>query len=177
MQAFQLIEGFENLAVLVFDVLAFIQHDVLKFHLLQHLHIAQGRLVGGEDDIEARQQANVFVALLPGMPVHLQGRGELLNLGLPVEHQRCRQDDQGLQRLKRIVVIGGCEKAKLSAGIRVALCFGFLLALCPLRLGMEEHRDGLQGFAQPHVVGQAATELTFVKTYQPSCPFQLIRAE
>ena len=130
----QIVHRVENFAFAVFDLLAFIQDDVFKLHLPQQFLVAQGSLVSGQNHIKTPQQADIGIAPLAYMFVNAEGRCEFFDLGFPVEHQRSWQDNQGIERLQKLLIsgTGGKQIQLIACSCRIRGC-GFLF------LGIQEH--------------------------------------
>ncbi len=143
-------EGFDRLCHLgggVFDLLGFIEDDVLEALPDVVLGIALGELVGGEEDVVPLHLVELVepVGAVEG-EVGQMG-GEFVDLVFPVAHQGGGHDDEHR---------GG----KL-----------------PVVLEAVEEGEGLEGFSQSHVVGEDATEAERVEKCQPREPQLLIAAE
>ena len=110
--------------------------------LFERVDVPSGELVGGEDDAffdadEAPVLAGVFVDVEAG--------AEVFYFAGPVEQERGRDDEQMGAALRGI----GSEwfdDAFFDPG---------------------KKGDGLQCFAQPHVIGQAGSEAVFVEEGEP----------
>ena len=97
--AFQLVDGAEYFAFAVFDLLAFVQYDVFVFQFAEQFDVAQGGLVGGEEDIEAAQEAHVGISLVAHVEIDAEAGGEFADFRFPIEYQGGGEDDQSVEGL------------------------------------------------------------------------------
>ncbi|MNO77951.1 hypothetical protein D3C76_690740 [compost metagenome] len=143
----QLAGSLGGLAVGVLDVLRFIQHQDVQRLRRQALDVLGQQRVGGQDQVVVGQVVEMLFAAGAVQRQHLELRGEVRGFVEPVGNQA-----------------GGHHH---HAGAIEAP--GVLLA--------EHVRQGLQGFAQAHVIGEDAADFQLPQRLHPAQAFKLIRAQ
>ena len=139
--------GFGGIAGGVFDSLGFVKDDGGKFEILEIDDVAAEGTVGGESDIVfADCSAKTGGA---GVVKNLELGSEAAGFGFPVEEQGFGDDDE----IGREFFAGG-------AAFAVEL----------------EEREHLDGFADAHIVSEAAAEADGFKEKQPGEAFALVGA-
>ena len=134
-----------RMGVGVFDVLCLIEHHQMPGLLQPALAVARQQGVGRHHHVVAGHLSSGIVPVLAVQHQHTQRGRKTFGLASPVAHQTDRGYDQ--------------RRA------REATCF-FL---------DQDMRKRLQGFAQPHVVGQDAAQAVVAKELQPVQALLLVR--
>ncbi|MNF55239.1 hypothetical protein D3C84_366940 [compost metagenome] len=140
----QLAGGQRGLAARILDVLRFVENQQLIGLRRQRLEVARQQGVGGQDDVVLADQLEQRTPLRPVQGQHPELRGEVRGFVLPVGDQAGGHDDQ--------------RRAVQAPGLFLA----------------EDMRQGLQGLAQAHVVGQHAADFQLGQRLHPGQAMQLI---
>ncbi len=144
-------EGAERLGVLrasVFDVLGLVGDHAAELQFAEQRAVAGERAVAGDDDVGLCGIGGRGESALAVMDEHAELRGETCGLAAPVFEQRGgRDDERGARRFSR------------------------------LRVERGDEAEGLERFAEAHLVGEDAAELVVVEVPEPGDAEALIRAQ
>jgi hypothetical protein len=116
-------------AALVLDELRLIEDEHVELFLRQPLFVAVHQGVAGDDDVVLPDAIEGLVTPGAVQQEHAQTGCELFDLALPVEDQAGGRHDEHRAAQATLLLFGG------------------------------DVRDGLQGFAEPHVVGEDAAHV------------------
>ena len=147
MLGLQLGHHLRGLGAGVLDVLGFVQHHDVPGRLQPAFAVALQQGIRGDDHIVFVRGVGHLVAVLPVQNQRAQAGAEALRFALPVAHQANRRNDE-------------CRVSQ-------AACVFFDL----------EVGQGLQGFAQAHVVGQDAVQPRAAQELQPVQALLLVGAQ
>jgi hypothetical protein len=127
-----------GLARRILDRLCLVEDDVVEFDVGEEVRFPAQERIGGEYDVVLREVIGGANPVGRGMVEHAQFGSEARRLGLPIENDRARDDDE-----RWPVFIVSCAA---------------LIEEC-------QHLDGL---AEPHVVRKTAAEAEVAQEREPA---------
>ena len=134
----------------IFDRLGFVEDDVVEFDVFEKGGVAAEGAVGGDDQIIVGEMVGGFEAIDAGVVENPQCGGEAFGFFLPVEDEGFGDDDEGRVQ---------------GSGFRVQEFTG------------GEEGEDLHGFAEAHVIGEAAAEAEAFQESEPAQAIFLVGAE
>ena len=154
--------GFGGFGLGVLDGLGLVEDGVVEAEVLEEDDVGAQGAVGGQDDVVVGEAFGGAEAGWPGVVEDAQRGGEARGLFAPVEDEGARATtSEATGRWTRLTM------AVVADGRRDRV----------RRPARFEQGEDLNGFAQAHVVGEAAAEAELAEEFEPAEALLLVGAE